>query len=729
MNITFDEQNRIFCIETENTSYVMAVVDRENFLAHLYYGEKIQPSDAPYLLKLTDPFFCVSERPGDRVNFMSRFPFEISSDNVGDYRESTVSITDKNGQGGLSFSYKSHRIYDGKEKLEGLPSTYGDEKDSKTLEIILKDDIVGLKAVLSYSVFEGVDAVTRSMKLINESDDEIVLDKVMSLTMDMDDDGFELLTLSGEWGRERMINVRPIECGDTCVQSVCGKSSHQTSPFIALVQNGDSQAEGKVYGISYVYSGNFKAGVSKSSFGSLRAYMGISPVNFKWILEKGETFTAPEAVMVFSDKGTGPMTRTFHDLFRKHLIRGKFRDVERPVLINNWEATYFKFDSDKLLSIAREAKKCGIEMLVMDDGWFGERDNDGSSLGDWFVNEKKIKGGLKKLVDDVNKIGLKFGIWMEPEMISPVSELYKAHPDWAIKIHGRTAAESRHQYVLDLSRREVVEYVYDCISKILKSANIEYLKWDMNRQLSDLGSSWLGSKRQGELCHRYMLAVYELQERLTKDFPNVLLENCSGGGGRFDAGMLYYSPQIWCSDTMDSVYRLMIHEGTALVFPLSTMGAHVGACPPENIARQIPFKTRGDVALAGTFGYELDITQISAEDRNDIPRQIAEYHKYNRLVRSGDYYRLASYRTNHLFDAYEVVAKDRSEALITFVQVSGEINVKPKILKIYGLDDNRRYLVEGTEDRLLGETLRKVGLKIPKKYGDYKSALIHLIGE
>ena len=729
MDITFLEKDRVFKIDTENSSYVMGIVDDEGFLGHMYYGDKLDTTDASYLLKTIEPQYTPSVNMRDRSSFLDRFPFEYSSNNVGDYRKSSIEITDKNGHTGLLLCYESHNIIRGKKALEGLPATFGTEKDAMTLEVILADKVVGVKAVLSYSIFEGLDAVIRSVRFENVSSDTVYLDKIMSMTMDMDQDGYKLLTLHGSWARERMMDFREIGFGDTSIESFRGESSHQFQPFMALVQNEDSQDTGKVYGFSLVYSGNFEAGVCKSQFGSLRTYMGIGSKNFRWKLESGESFQAPEVVMTYSGNGLGKMTRTLHDLYRTHLIRSSYKDKERPILINNWEATYFDFDSDKLLAIARQAKESGIEMLVMDDGWFGERNDDNSSLGDWFVNENKLKGGLKKLVDDVNALGMKFGIWMEPEMISPKSKLFDEHPDWAIQIPGRIPCRSRNQFVLDLTRKEVRDYIYGRIKDILNSANIEYVKWDMNRQLSDLGSAGLSADGQGELSHRYMLAVYELQERLITDFPDLLLENCSGGGARFDAGMLYYSPQIWCSDDTDAIERLKIQEGTALIFPLSTMGAHVSDCPNHTVGRSTPFKTRGDVALAGTFGYELDVTKIPEKDREDIPRQVSLYHKYNHLVRGGDYYRIASYQRNHEFDAYMVASKDKKEALITYVQVVASPNGSRKMLKVPGLSPDRSYRIEGSDEKIQGQTLEKVGIVISPKGGDYQSELIHLIAD
>ena len=439
--------------------------------------------------------------------------------------------------------------------------------------------------------------------------------------------------------------------------------------------------------------------------------------------------------MVYTDKGLDAMTAAFHKLYRKHLLRGKYKDKKRPILINNWEATYFNFNTEKLLAIAKEAASLGIEMLVMDDGWFGKRNNDDCALGDWVVNEEKLSGGLKYLVDEVNKLGMKFGIWFEPEMISPDSDLYREHPDWAIAIPGRPATQSRQQYVLDLSRKEVVDYIYEMVASVLRSANIEYVKWDMNRQLSDIGSVKLPADRQGELYHRYVLAVYEMQERLTREFPYLLLENCSGGGARFDPGMLYFSPQIWCSDDADAIERLEIQEGTALIYPLSTMGAHVSDCPNHTVGRVTPFETRGIVALAGTFGYELDVTKIPEEDRAKIPEQVEMYHQYNDLVREGDYYRIASYSGNQKYDCWQVVSEDKKESLVTYVQVLNRPNFKSRRILLKGLAEDMHYEVRflGNEKATIpetkvysGDTLMKAGILLPNLPGDFQAVLLHL---
>ena len=726
MQIKYFSETKNFKIDTLNTSYIMALVDDEQFLGHVYYGAKIEDDDVSYLLRTDENPFVPSRNMRDRSSFLDSFPNEFSGNNVGDYRESSIEVIDTNGNSAVAFVYTNHKIYNGKPKLEGLPATFGDEQKCMTLEITLSDKVLGLDAILYYSIFEDSDAIARSATLVNNSGDTIKLTKIMSMCMDMDDDEYRMLTLHGSWARERQMEYRQIGHGKQSVSSVRGESSHQEHPFIGLVGKNTTQEMGKVYGFHFVYSGNFIAQVEKNQFDSLRIVMGIHPDNFCFEIASGEKFVAPEVILTFSENGLGGMTRIYHDLYRNHLIRSPYKNKKRPILINNWEATYFDFDSEKLLAIAKEAKAHGIEMLVMDDGWFGNRNDDNTSLGDWYVNETKLKGGLKKLVDEVNEIGLKFGIWFEPEMISPESDLYREHPDWAIAIKDRTPCRSRNQYVLDLSRPEVVDYVYECVAKILRDANIEYVKWDMNRQLSDIGSRYLDTERQGELMHRYVLALYELQERLITEFPNLLLENCSGGGARFDPGMLYYSPQIWCSDDTDAIERLTIQEGTSLLYPLSTMGAHVSDCPNHTVGRITPFETRGHVALAGTFGYELDITKISEEDRQMISKQVELYHKYNDLIREGDYYRIASYRENHYFDCYEVVSKDKTEALITYVQVRNKANSHSNKIHVPGLLKDKKYRVEGYDMCYHGDTLEKAGLIINNMWGDNQSRLIYI---
>jgi alpha-galactosidase len=697
MSISYWEKNKMFQLDTQNTSYLIKIVDKEQFVGHVYYGSRIQKQDATYLMRIEEAPFVPSVNNRERTTFLDSFPMEYSGNGIGDYRESSLEIRTTGGHVGVAVSYESYEILDEKHVLPGLPATFADNGEVQTLILHCSDRVLNLGIDLLYSVFEKEDVITRSVRITNKGNQEIYLMKVMSACIDMDNQEFEMVTLHGSWARERQVEYRSIGYGKQSVGSFRGESSHQEHPFFALKEKSATEDFGNVYAMHFVYSGNFLGQVERSQFDSIRAVMGIHPENFCWKLEKEETFTAPEVVLTFSAEGMGRMTRNLHDLYRRHLIRGKYKNCKRPILINNWEATYFNFDTEKLLGIAKRASALGIEMLVMDDGWFGNRNDDNTSLGDWFVNEKKLKGGLKHLVDEVNKLGMKFGIWFEPEMISPSSKLYREHPDWAIAIPGRIGSLSRNQYVLDLSRRDVLEAVHEKVAGILHSANIEYIKWDMNRQLSDIGSSQLPSDRQGELCHRYMLGVYELQERLICEFPEILLENCSAGGARFDPGMLYYSPQIWCSDDMDAIERLKIQEGTAMIYPLSTIGSHVSDCPNHTVGRVTPFETRGYVALAGTFGYELDITKIAREEQAMIPNQVKMYHKYNDLIRMGDYYRIASCQQNHSYDCYMVVSKDKKEALVTYIQVLNSPNTHCRKIRLKGLQSDYRYIVEGEE--------------------------------
>ncbi len=727
MSIRFDENNRIFELDTKNTSYRIGIVDDEGFVGHIYYGRKIRPQKCGQFLRTWEGPLVPSVNDRERCSFFDTFPTEYSGNGIGDYRESCIAVKTANGSRTVDLKYKGYDIVDDKPELAGLPSSFAGEEEVGTLVLHLEDKGDGLDVDLLYSVFDKEDVITRSVVVKNTGDKNISLTKAYSACIDMDDENFEMLTLHGSWARERQIERRSIAYGKQSVSSLRGESSHQDHPFMAWMTKGTDQTTGDVYGMHFVYSGNFIAQIEKSQFDSIRAVMGIHSEGFEWLLTPGEKFIAPEVVLTYSHDGLGQMTRNLHDFYRCHMIRSRYLHRKRPVLINNWEATYFDFDTDKLLAIAKSATEHGIEMLVMDDGWFGHRNDDATSLGDWFVNENKIKGGLKHLVDEVNKLGLKFGIWMEPEMISPDSELYRKHPDWALAVPERTATLSRNQYVLDLSRKEVRDYVYGCVRNIVSSANIEYVKWDMNRQLTDIGSVCFTGDRQGELAHRYVLGVYELQERLVSEFPDLLLENCSGGGARFDPGMLYYSPQIWCSDDTDAIERLTIQEGTELIYPLSTMGAHVSDCPNHTVGRSTPFMTRAHVALAGTFGYELDITKISEEERAMIPEQVAIYHKYNDLVREGDYYRIASYRENGLYDCYMVVSGDKSEALVTYVQVMGRPNVHSRKIKLAGLLADGDYRLDGTEEVYGGDLLMNVGMLIENMRGDYMSRLYHFV--
>jgi alpha-galactosidase len=728
------ENGKVFKMDTPNTSYILTVVDEEGFVGHTYYGKRLRSARTDDLMRIRENPFVPSRNHRDRGTFLDTFPMEYSVYGSGDFRESCMMARSTGGYVGNVLEYREYQIYRGKKPIPALPSTFGGASDCETLEIICEDPGLGLRVTLFYTAFERLDVVTRHVEIKNIGTQSVFLDRVLSCCIDMDNDRFEMLTLHGSWARERTVSRVPVGQGQKSVSSLRGESGHQEQPFFALVKKDTTQEGGEVYAFHFVYSGNFFAQAQVTQHDTVRAVMGIHPQNFSWKLEAGEEFASPEAVLTYSCEGLGKMTRTLHDLYRGHLIRGRFRDRKRPVLINSWEATYFDFDTDKLLSIARAARELGVELFVLDDGWFGKREDDNSSLGDWTVNEEKLQGGLARLAGEISRLGMRFGLWFEPEMVSPDSDLYRAHPDWALAIPTHTATRLRNQYVLDLSRRDVLEHIWKSVSDILRSADITYVKWDMNRPLTDVGSAMLGSDRMGEVAHRYLLGVYELQERLVTQFPHVLLENCSGGGGRFDPGMLFYSPQIWCSDNTDAIERLKIQEGTAMLYPLSAIGAHVSACPNHITGRTVPLETRGFVALAGTFGYELDVAKLSQPEKAQVSAQIRVFHQYHDLIRSGDYYRLASYAENGEFDCWQIVSKDRTESLITAIQVTARPNRHSRRIFPKGLDAAKTYRAEvvGGEQEdvriLNGDAVMAAGLHIRGAWGDFQGKLIYLSG-
>ncbi len=729
-NEPFTEDMTLFTLTTPGSTYALAALE-SGYLCHVYYGKRTDDEDLSYLLHLGENPYTPKVNSRDMGTFMDTTSFEYPVYGTGDYRESAFMIRDSKGTAAVTLRYKSHRITDGKpvlsQELEDctvrLPATFADKDEAKTLIITMEEPRTGLEAELYYTAFTGLDVITRSVVVTNKGTEPVDIERILSTSIDIECSEYDFITLNGSWARERFIERAPLHHGKQLVDSARGESSHQSNPFMALVSHNADERIGEAFGFNLVYSGNFIAQAEVTQHKRTRAVMGINPLDFRWKLESGKSFTAPEAVMVYSSEGIGKMSRTFHDLYRQHLIRGEYRDKARPVLINNWEATYFDFDTDKLISIAKEAAKSGIEMLVMDDGWFGHRNTDNSSLGDWYVNENKLKGGLGHLVDEVNKLGLKFGIWFEPEMISPDSDLYRAHPDWAIQIEGQPMSQSREQYVLDYSRKEVRDNIYSQITAILESANIEYIKWDMNRQITEPGSLKLPPERQQELWHRFVLGVYDLQNRLITDHPHLLLENCSGGGARFDPGMLFFSPQIWTSDDTDAIERLKIQHGTSVCYPASAMGAHVSDCPNHVVGRSTPFATRGNVAMVGTFGYELDITRIPEADRAEIPAQIEQFKKYNPLVRKGDQYRLADIFSDNTFDAWMFVSKDKSQAVFTAVQVLGRPNYHSRLIKLDGLDPGRKYTSSLTGEIHTGAALMNCGIAVDLS-GDFSSVVI-----
>ena len=643
-----------------------------------------------------------------------------------DLRSPSIELQFADGTTATDFRYDSHNIYLGKNKLNGLPSTYvEDEKEATTLELILVDSLKNVKLILSYSVFEEFDAITRSVKIINESNEEVKITRVLSANIDFRDSDYELIQLSGAWARERHIVRSRIRSGSQSVESRRGSSSHAQNPFMALVRKDTTEQNGDAYGFSLVYSGNFLANVEVDMYENARAQIGINPFDFTWILEEGEAFTAPEAVLVYSNEGLTGMSHIYNCLYGKRLCRGEYRDKIRPILINNWEATYFDFNEIKIKEIAKEAKNLGIELFVLDDGWFGKRDDDNSSLGDWFVNEDKLKGGLNKLATQINEMGLQFGLWFEPEMVSPISELYKEHPDWCLHIPGRNRSEARRQLILDFSREDVCNYIIEKISEVLSSAPISYVKWDMNRNMSEIGSAKLPANRQREVAHRYMLGLYKVLEEITTRFPHVLFESCSGGGGRFDPGMLYYMPQTWTSDNTDAIERLKIQFGTSMVYPNASIGCHVSDVPNHQVDRITPIETRGVVAMSGNFGYELDITKLPECEKEIIKEQVKLYKEIRETIQFGKYYRLSSPFENN-DAAWMYISKDCEEIIVSFVRTLAKPNPKFVSLKLVGLDENSDYEILGENLIVGGDELMNIGLNVPELKGDYQAKMWRL---
>lgn len=720
MEIIFNKENMLFHIKSNRTSYVMRVLETGH-LINLYWGRKIKSNKIDYIVKKRPCGSFLADLDNIDALHLEVISQEYPSYGNPDLRSPAIQIKLENGTTVTDFRYYSHEIYKGKKGLQGLPATYVEKEDeAETLEITLKDELAGIRVVLSYTVFENYDAITRSCRIINDSKKDVDVLRALSANVDFKNSDFDLIQLSGSWARERHIIRTPLRNGGQCVESRRGASSHAQNPFIALVSKDANEDNGEVYGFNLVYSGNFLANVEVDMHGNARTQIGINPFDFTWNLESGEEFQTPEAVMVYSPNGLTGMSHIYHDLYRERLCRGTHRDKERPILINNWEATYFDFNNEKIKDIAKESSELGIELFVLDDGWFGERNNDDSSLGDWFVNEEKLQGGLNALATDINEMGMQFGLWFEPEMISPKSKLYEEHPDWCIHIDGRLRSEARKQLILDLSRDEVCDAVIKMLTDVLKSAPISYVKWDMNRNMTEIGSPAWPAKKQKEVAHRYMLGLYKILENLTSNFPNILFESCSGGGGRFDGGMLYYMPQTWTSDDTDAIERLKIQEGTSLVYPTSAMGSHVSAVPNHQVHRMTPLNTRGVVAMAGSFGYELDITKMTDEEKEEVKSQVELYKNIRSTVQFGDLYRLKSaFNSNEV--AWMNLSKDGKKAVVSYVKKYAEPNVIPGRLKVKALNEEALYEVIETGEVFGGDELMYIGLEIGELTGDYQA--------
>ena len=725
MAIVYDASSKTFNLSTSKTSYVLKVLD-SNHVAHVYWGKKIKAKNLDYVLRSKNwgSFLTNTDNIDDFMLEMT--PQEYPGYGSTDLRTPAVELKFSDGTSATDFRYESHNIYAGKNKLNDLPATYvEDENEAMTLELTLVDSLKNVKLILSYSVFEEFDAITRSVKIINESNEDVNINRVLSANVDFRDSDYELLQLSGAWARERHIIRKEIRSGSQSIESRRGSSSHAQNPFMALVRKDTTEQHGEVYGFSLIYSGNFLANVEVDMYENARAQIGINPFDFTWLLKSKEEFTAPEAVLVYSNEGLTGMSHIYNCLYGKRLCKGKYRDEVRPILINNWEATYFDFNETKIKEIAREATNLGMELFVLDDGWFGKRDDDNSSLGDWFVNEEKLKGGLNKLATEINEMGLQFGLWFEPEMVSPISELYKEHPDWCIHIPGRNRSEARRQLILDYSREDVCNYIIEKISEVLSSAPISYVKWDMNRNMSEIGSAKLPANRQREVAHRYILGLYKVLEEITTRFPDVLFESCSGGGGRFDPGMLYYMPQTWTSDNTDAIERLKIQFGTSMVYPNASIGCHVSAVPNHQVDRITPIETRGVVAMSGNFGYELDITKLPESEKEIIKEQVKLYKEIRETIQFGKCYRLSSpFENNDI--AWMFISKDCEEIIVSFVRTLAKPNSKFISLKLVGLDESSKYEILGENIIVGGDELMNIGLNVPELKGDYQAKMWRL---
>ncbi len=718
MGIRFNAQAKTFTLDTKNSTYQMKV-DQYGFLLHTYYGRCASGEDFSFLLNYGDRGFSGNpyEAGTDRTYSMDTLPQEYPVSGNGDYRSPALIVRDSAGTFGCDLRYKSYSIEDGKYGLQGLPAVYADAKEAQTLHVVLEDTRLELEVELLYGVLPELDIITRAAKITNKGKAQLVLEKAQTAALDLLYGQYDLLTFYGRHAMERNMQRKSLGHGEFSIGSRRGTSSHHYNPLTILAAHTATETAGDAYAMEFVYSGGFRAETGVDFLGQTRMQMGVMDEGFSYPLNSEESFIAPEVIMTFSANGLGQLSRNLHDCVRSHVVRGKFRDIVRPILLNSWEASYFDFTGDSLIQLAEQAKTLDLDMLVMDDGWFGNRCDDYRSLGDWTVNEEKLGCSLKELVEKVNALGLQFGIWFEPEMVNEDSELYRQHPDWALEIPGQKPVRSRSQLVLDFSRKEVVDAIFDQTCAVLDQANIVYLKWDYNRSIADVYSRTASD--QGKVLYDYILGLYDFLERLNARYPDMMIEGCSGGGGRFDAGMLYYTPQIWCSDNSDAIDRLRIQYGTSFGYPCSTVGAHVSVCPNEQNGRVTPLETRGHVAMGGTFGYELDPAKMSEEEKSAVRAQIARFRQVAPLVMQGDYYRLSDPFTDEIA-AWQIAAKDGSEVLVTAVMLYVHGNMTPNYVRLQGLDETAVY--EDEQGRQFpGAVLMQVGLLLPVEMGEYHS--------
>ena len=724
MGIRFYSENKLFVLDAGECTYAFMVHPRYERLVHLYYGPTLAGDEALKLFNYDTTARSQSTIPpggNPQDGSLSNLPQEFSSYGCGDFRVPSARIRTADGFDAVDAKYVSHRIFSGKPALEGLPATFASDAEAETLEVTFRDEVIKVEFVLSYTVFEKLPVIARSVRAVNRGEKPVTLEALASLTLDWRfGAAMDVVYFSGAWARERRLNREHVQTGIRELAGNRGLSSHQMNPFFILCDSDAAEDHGRAWGQMLVYSGNFSIAVERDQYDMVHAQFGVNPERFSWKLEPGEEFQSPEALTAFSAAGFEKLSHTFHDLLRGHLIRQSYVHRHRPLLVNNWEATRFKFTEAQIIEFARRAADLGLDMLVLDDGWFGHRDESNSSLGDWVVYKEKIPSGIAALADKVRSFGIEFGLWFEPEMVSPDSDLYRAHPDWCLHIPGRPATLGRNQLVLDMGRREVVDCLFDQMSAVIEAAKLGYIKWDANRQLTEVGSAALPADRQGEAAHRFVLGTYSLLQRLLDRFPDLFIEGCSAGGGRFDAGMLYYTPQIWTSDDTDAVERLFIQYGTSFGYPPSAISCHVSAVPNHHVGRVTPLKTRGDVAMFGTFGYELDPAKFTEEDVSEVRRQIAVAREDEELVLEGDLYRLGSPLADNL-SGWQHVAKDKRAFNVTAVRIMSKPNPSHERLLLRGLDPGMRYRDLDSGECFSGAFLMNVGVYCPIVKADFTS--------
>lgn len=717
MAITFNETTRIFTLTTAHTTYQMQA-DAQGYLLHLYYGVRTA-GEMDYLLNYGDRGFSGNPNSAgnDRTYSLDALPQEYPSLGTGDFRNYALNIENADGSQCCNPVYITHEIAAGKYTLKGLPFVRAEENEAETLKIILEDPVTKVELHLLYGVLEKEDIITRSVIIKNAGKAPVTVKKAQSACLDFLHGDYDLIKFYGRHAMERNMERMPVSHESTRIGSRRGTSSHQYNPGVILAGKNTNEDSGSCYGMLFVYSGNFLVEAEKDQYDQTRIQMGLTDELFAYPLEAGAEFTAPEVILSYTNKGLSRLSQQYHHCIMNHICQGKYVHANRPVLINSWEAAYFDFTGDTIVELAKEAKALGIDMVVMDDGWFGKRNDDNSSLGDWYVNEEKLGGTLTKLIERVNAEGVKFGIWIEPEMVSEDSDLYREHPEWAITIPGRKPVRSRNQLVLDFSRKEVRDEIFKRICAVLDQGNVEYIKWDMNRSLADIYAP--------NVTYDYVLGVYDFLEKLTNRYPDILIEGCSGGGGRFDAGMLYYTPQIWCSDNTDAINRTRIQYGTSFFYPVAAMGSHVSAVPNHQTGRVTSMHTRGVAAMSGTFGYELNPALLNAKEKAEIRAQLAQYREYQELIREGDYYRLSNpFQDN--FAAWMVVSDDRSKALVSVIRLTAEANPPAAYVTLKGMEEDAFYREKTTGKVYPGAALMEAGILLPAAVSEYEAYQIEL---